>query len=308
MRTFAVFAGLLAFLFLARLDEWSPSYVMELYDFGHIPLFGVLSLSLFNLMYRDKGKERGAGPYIHAGFLTFLLGLLTECIQVFLPHRYFQIGDILYDALGAAGFLSLRYVMDHKGMNRAARRAILSMFVLSMGVALIPFARAVLDAVHMHRNFPMISSFEKSIEMSMWRSEKEKLSRTGVHATHGAYCLKVPLVPGTYSGASTRRLIRDWQGYESLLIDFFIPGKEPLKFTVRINDTIHNDEYQDRYNKSFLLQPGFNEVKIPLIDVFNAPTGRTMDMGSIGLLCMFSWNLKKERTVYIDNIRLSKGP
>ena len=134
MRTFAVFAGLLAFLFLARLDEWSPSYVMELYDFGHIPLFGVLSLSLFNLMYRDKGKERGAGPYIHAGFLTFLLGLLTECIQVFLPHRYFQIGDILYDALGAAGFLSLRYVMDHKGMNRAARRAILSMFVHSTTV------------------------------------------------------------------------------------------------------------------------------------------------------------------------------
>ncbi|HPC47581.1 MAG TPA: succinyl-CoA synthetase subunit beta, partial [Deltaproteobacteria bacterium] len=97
---------------------------------------------------------------------------------------------------------------------------------------------------------------------------------------------------------------RDWRGFESLAFDAYLEGTTPLPVTVRINDLEHNEQYSDRYNRTFTLKPGANRVVIDLHEVERSPAGRRMDMGRIALVCLFSYQLKEPRTVYLDNVRL----
>ena len=70
------------------------------FDFGHIPLFGVISISFLGLskgLFSSKFKSR----YIHyliAFFLTSFLGVLTEALQYYGP-RDADFLDVVRDLL-----------------------------------------------------------------------------------------------------------------------------------------------------------------------------------------------------------------
>jgi len=139
--------------------------------------------------------------------------------------------------------------------------------------------------------------------MDRWKSD-EMHARVHLHATHGEYSLRADLSPGEYPGVSLSYPPRDWRGYRTLVFDVFLDKAADMPLTVRINDLKHNEQYDDRYNGRFLLHPGENTILVDLGEVEHAPKGRSMDMGNISVLCMFSYNLKSPRTVYFDNFRL----
>ena len=162
---------------------------------------------------------------------------------------------------------------------------------------------SALDTLRTERDFPLISSFETRLEMDRWKSD-EMHARVHLHATHGEYSLRADLSPGEYPGVSLSYPPRDWRGYRTLVFDVFLDKAADMPLTVRINDLKHNEQYDDRYNGRFLLHPGENTILVDLGEVEHAPKGRSMDMGNISVLCMFSYNLKSPRTVYFDNFRL----
>jgi len=305
-RTLLFIAGLTAFVLFHR-NPSTHLFVKKLYDFGHVPLFGLVSLALLRLL-RGSGRPGGdAAAHAAAGMLTLLLGYGVECAQTLIPGKQFETGDLFHDALGAAGFLSVSYVCTHREIPSAARRAVWITVSALMLAAFLPAAAATLDAVHAIRDFPAIASFERSSELSRWGVTDATIRSSEEHSTDGSRSLEVRLRPAESPGICTQNLLRDWSRYDLLRLDLYLPGDHPLSLTVRIEDEAHNQRYEDRYNGPFTLHPGPNRLEIPLIEIAGAPQGRKMDLSSVSSLCLFSYQLRRDQTLFVDNIRLCRG-
>lgn len=272
-------------------------------SFGHLPLFGVVALVCFWVL---SSGNRLNYPYVTSWLITSLIGGLAEFIQFFIkPYRLGRLGDMYTDVLGASIFLTLLFTIKN-GLRY--RYLVLMIFGLSLLVLIkaYPIFEVTVDTWNIKRNFPQLSSFESPFEMSRFSGRVKAMDRVKLYATEGKYSLKVILDPGEYPGISMNYLQNDWRGYSNLSFDTFVEGNAPLEITVRVNDRKHNDEYTDRFNKSFQLLPGVNHINIDLKDIMKAPKGRVMDMAEITNICIFSYRLKEQRTVYFDNFRLKR--
>ena len=237
-----------SFLLFTDFGKSHSRIIDEILDYGHLPLFGVVSLVILWILNHGKWPCTITKRYLQAGIITVFLAVLTEYIQVFMPNRYFQLGDILNDTIGAAAFLWLAYsfLNNLPGLAKALSRWAA---ILLMILPAIPIFVAAIDTWNMERNFPALSSFESFLEMSRWTQKESMIRRTTLHATEGGYSLKTALMPGSYPGISMDYLANDWRGYESMSFDVFLEGPSPLSITVRINDRAHNNEFADRFNK-----------------------------------------------------------
>jgi hypothetical protein len=62
--------------------------------------------------------------------------------------------------------------------------------------------------------------------------------------------------------------------------------------------------FQDRFNRRYTIQPGWNRIHIPLLDAQQAPEGRAMDLSAVMAVGLFATRLERPRTVFLDDIRL----
>jgi hypothetical protein len=300
-----VMAALFAFLLLVSFDPGPYLVVEKGFDFGHLLLFGAVSLVLLAILKR--GGDRSARPYGKAFLLTVGLGLATEIVQVFIPARSFELGDLLYDSLGALGFLSVRYVARERGVAKGVRMAVLAGCSIGVAVAFLPVVQAAIDALYMQTGFPRLASFERNTGVEGWRANHGILSRTQEQATHGAHSMKVVLEPGRYAGFGTRHMIRDWRGYETLALDIVLPGTEPLTLTLAIHDAHYDASRGPPFQQKFSLHPGLNTLRISLKEIQNAPKARKTDMRAVSVFRLYTENLAEKRTLYLDNVRLTGG-
>ena len=300
---FLIATTVVSFLLFYDFGKSNSRFIDEIMNFGHIPLFGLIALGILWFVNRGKWTIQDKSQYIKAGVITVFLGVLSEFIQLFTTSRDFEVGDMISDAIGAAVFLSIAYPFP-KDVHTKTKNLIRAGVLFLLMVASYPLLSATIDSWNMERSFPILGSYETSLEMSRWSSKESRLERSRSHATDRDYSLKVNLLPGEYPGVSLDYLQNDWKGYGSLSFDVFIDGASPLDITIRINDLEHNNEFADRFNKGIRLQPGDNHISINLDEVRKAPLGRTMDMADITNICIFAYNLKTPRTVYFDNFRL----
>ncbi len=290
-----------SFLLFSDFGKSHSRIIDEIMNLGHIPLFGVISLFILWILHHGKGPYIKKKYYVAAGIVTLILGFLTEYIQLFIPNRDFQWGDILADTVGVAIFLVFAYPFpQHTKVRKVFRAAAL---ILAL-VMLYPLARASVDTWNRVHAFPTLGSFETSLEIDRWNNIESEISRAKAHATKGTYSLKVLLLPGVYPGISLNDPTRDWRGYQSLAFEAYLEGSAPLALVLRVNDREHNNEYSDRFNRSIQLDPGQNRISVNLEDIMQAPRGRIMDMSDIVNVCLFSYRLRKTCTVYFDNFRL----
>jgi hypothetical protein len=144
---------------------------------------------------------------------------------------------------------------------------------------------------------------DKDLDRVHWRCHT-LLSVSDEHATHGKKSLKLELYPSGYPGFNPDLAKKDWRGYSSLCLDFFNPGKEDIRITVRIDDKEGSDDYADRYNRSFLMQPGINHLVIPLNSLITSGTNRALNLRKIHRYLFFMVNPTQKVVLYVDNIRL----
>ena len=91
-------------------------------------------------------------------------------------------------------------------------------------------------------------------------------------------------------------------------ISIYNPDTNPLQIIFRIHDLQHIDgyeEYEDRYNRSFLLISGWNKIEIDLAEVEKSPSSRNMDMSRIRGVGLFVVSLPAPRILYLDEVRLT---
>ena len=91
-----------------------------------------------------------------------------------------------------------------------------------------------------------------------------------------------------------------------LSFDVYNPSQEPVSLSVRIDDKREYPEYNDRYNKSFIMNSGLNHIAISCDSLVASITNRRLDIGHIYRFFMFTAHLKIKTTLYIDAIKLQQ--
>jgi len=124
------------------------------------------------------------------------------------------------------------------------------------------------------------------------------------HATRGAKSLKMELFPSAYPGLATEPRASDWRGYHEVCFDAYNPMDTSVRIEVRIDDQKNFPEYEDRYNKSFVLKRGTNRIVIPLETLVSSGTNRPLNLGRICRLFIFMNHPAQRTILFVDNISL----
>ncbi len=85
----------------------------------HLLEYGGLGMVIFYTLAKEKDKPLSQGLYYQAAIITLLIGVADELYQGYLPNRYYDLNDIITNAVsGALGLLFLwGVVKPHREAN-----------------------------------------------------------------------------------------------------------------------------------------------------------------------------------------------
>ncbi len=124
------------------------------------------------------------------------------------------------------------------------------------------------------------------------------------HAVHGEKSLRLEMFPSSYPGLSPALKHNDWRGYQALCFEVYNPSPDTLKLILRIDDKKEALEHSDRYNKTFLIKPGANTLKIPFDSLTTSGTDRPLVLKHIYRFLVFMSHPDKNHVLYLDYFRL----
>ncbi len=292
------------FLFVGGPDYYSNRLFRQVWDIGHIIFFSLLIYAVLSTLRVLQG-QKFIFKFIFVIGVSLVLGLVIEWVQIGLD-RSSEMDDVIRDLIG--GLIPLifvtRFSVDLQKGIRYSLRIILLMFLLYF---LSPMFISFIDEVNARNQFPILSDFETPLEISRWSDENEMEEET-IIIIQGKSSLKVVLNTEEYAGITLKHFPGDWQGFAKLKFSIYNSLNTPLSLEFRLNDEEHirhNQSYHDRFNRSYDLRPGWNNLEIDLNEVKNSPGERVMDMSRISSLRIFVNKLNKPVTIYLDNFYLS---
>jgi hypothetical protein len=172
-----------------------------------------------------------------------------------------------------------------------------------------PTLVALNDEARALAQFPVLASFESTIELSRFQFDEgmdprvvQMLDDDG--RPFSATLLR--LLPGEYPDFVFRHFPRDWLDMRALQSVIVNPDTVPMDLTLRIDDVEYDYELDehDRYNRSFSFLPGTNRIEIPLSDVEAAPRNRRFDLARVQRLLVYAVDLGQPRDIIIGPIVL----
>lgn len=304
--------ALIALVLLARFPG-QPRILGVIGDAAHAPVFGALALVGLAALHPYGGRP-SKWSYPIAFSVTVLLGIAVEWIQG-------QIGrdaswyDVRTDALGAACALSASAVWSarhHKaGAAQGWQLVALGAAAATAVMILWPVAEAADAYVHRIRLFPELAAFEQAsdryfLKVSSGQAEFTELPPPWQSPEDG-HSLRVDLSNGQWPGVALTEPQADWRGFSALRVDLTNPLDEPVEITVRVHDAYHDQRYEDRFNRAFLLQPGSRDIlRIPVADIVKAPDGRRLDVSRVAGVIIFASDHRatEGREIYISRVWL----
>ena len=160
-----------------------------------------------------------------------------------------------------------------------------------------------------HRGIPaerMLFDFESDAELDRfhWRCHT-LFSLSDEHVSHGARSLRIELYPPDYPGLNPILKENDWRGFGALCFDIFNPEENEIRVSVRIDDREDYPNYDDRYNKTFILRSGMNRMRISLDTLVTSGTKRKLDLCKIYRVLIFVARPERRVVLFVDYLRLT---
>ncbi len=291
---------MLPFFFYGGPSGHSLRSFMAAWNLGH-PLFFMLFVCYFGW---KKGGVVSWTWILRIFLLILLIGSLIEIIQSGIPGRTASALDVVRDLMGGVlGVVWLRW--SSSPLRVRLGLALVAVVILCWNF--YPVATALVDEWQAEQDFPLLAGFEHPCEVSRWVEGDSVIRRSRKRARQGHFSLRVSLSTATYSGVHLEYFPHNWQGLSFLAFSIYNKGLKPLAITVRVNDKKHEEGpqlYKDRYNRSFITHHGWNDIKISLADIRNAPADRKMNMSEISELGFFVIREKRDRVIFLDDVRL----
>ncbi|MBI2379861.1 MAG: hypothetical protein HYV16_03780 [Gammaproteobacteria bacterium] len=271
-----------------------------LWDLGHVLIGAGLVLGL-HLLHPPLNRLRPLWRIALALAAGLAFGIASEWLQR-------QIGreaswrDVGLDVTGA---LLCEWLQLSRQAPRAATRRASAFAAACLALALpLPWLAYHADEQAQRDDFPILADGRQPFEAGRW-DRAERLPPPGSDDP----ALKTCIAPGQFwAGASLRYFPVDWRGYRTLSYRVYLPGGQPLRLVLRIDDLEHKRRgyaYNDRYHASLMLKPGWNAFRLDLDKVLQTPGGRRMDAARIHHLRWFTpLRLARETCVFFDDLRL----
>jgi len=299
---------LLVLLFVGGADDESTRLVKAIWNSGHLFLFTGLTLALLGV--NSLKNKTSVQQLLWVTALGLGAGVGIEYLQR-LIGRSFELSDVLLDLSGA--WLGLLLFSIHRSQRQImALVKALPLILLIIFVVFQPVFKAYRDGLAMKQDFPLLADFESDYEFSRWRGNNARLLLQQKQVRHGQSALAINFFPGEYPGFELHELVGDWRGYEYLKLSLYNSQSSSMEIVLKIYDRQHPQngyKYADRFNRSIMLQPGWNDVTVRLEDVHQAPGSRTMDITDIVNISLFLVNQKQPVSMYFDYLYLSnEGP
>lgn len=310
----ALLAGLLLFMVFGRVPDHTLFWD-DVYHFGHVPLFGMVAVSILGLFEARGAALSQPRPWWLAFALAIALGGCTELLQLFQSGRDASVWHFLRDVAGAGSFLlvaaTLRWKDRFAGPIRSAGGRALAWTGVLLMLSAAGFNLATTVAMYGERDkaFPTLFALDGSWWERPFIETDHSVLTPHARPPHMALPLDGPLArldlePGRYPGVVFDEPYPDWRGAGSLVLTFVSDLDVPLRLTLRVNDASHDNRFKDRFNRALLIRPGLNRIVIPLDEVRRAPARREMDMRHIRRIMLFGYRLTEPTHVYLGPLRL----
>ena len=300
---YAVFGILTILFFIGGPDYHSSRSFKAFWNLGHIFYYALLCVALFVFARKRQRSVRFQITVILV--VTLLLGVAVELLQAAGFNRTPDIGDLFRNFIGAAVGIAF-FLPGRKAFPRGVLRLIQAVSFVLVASQIYPVAAALTDEYRARGQFPILGGFESPYELQRWAGSADRAIDSRI-VFAGKNSMRVSLGTALYSGVNLEYFPGDWTGFSQFQCNIFNPDENPLSITCRIHDIVHIQgvqRYEDRYNHSFQLAKGWNTISIDLEDVKRAPANRSMDMGHIRCVGIFTTRLPRPRVIYIDDVRL----
>jgi len=305
MRWLIMVAGVLTgLLFVGGPDADDGRLYKETWDLGHVVLFAllvVLALKLPRLQRLPVGSL-----ILLCAVIAPAVGLAIEWLQL-LVGRDFEYKDVLADTVGAFCGLALHCVWQ-PGFSRWVRGVGLAGLLLLTAFALRYIVMVMIDNTYMRDEFPVLADFETPFELSRWDSNLAQLSLTQEPVRYGHKSLRVDFLAGEYPDITLQEFLSDWRDFKSIRFSLFSSLNQPIQMELKIYDRQHaasRYDYEDRFNRELIINPGWNDIEVSMKDVQRAPDSREMDLAHMAALSVFVDELRQPAVFYFDALRLS---
>jgi len=296
----ALLVILILLLFVGGPGHYSNRIFRNIWDLGHIVLFIVFSISLFNLSFIERKK-----PYtqILIVFVTVIFfAIVSELLQLG-TDRTPELTDIRKDIIGA--FIGTLIFFRKNNLDRKLFLVLIFIAFILIAFELSALSKTLIDEYNILKTGTVLSNLESTFEDERWKGNSE-YSISSDLAIEGKHSLRVIFNTDPYSGITLKYMHRDWSTSDNLHVSIFYPGKDNLLLNVRINDFLHveNNRYDDRFNKEIILANGWNHFVFSVQAIQSAPKERQTNLNNMQSFGMFVTNLNEQKTIYIDNIYL----
>jgi VanZ family protein len=292
-------------LFVGGPDAFSSRTYKYSWDLGHILSFFIWSYLLLN-SWEWISKQSFLIQSILVLSFALVLGVLIELIQINIG-RTFNVVDVFNDFIGSLITL-IFFNASRRNISKVILRLLQFTAVFLILLAIFPLARASVDEYFSTKKFPILSDFETPFEIGRWNN-KDKLKINHDIVRNGKSSLRVQLSTTEYSGTSLKHFPNDWRDFSALQFSVFNTSFEPLRIHCKVYDMLHSVNgytYDDRFNEEFMLTHGWNDIKIRIDIIANAPVKRKMDLSNIRSFGIFVVSLSQPKVIYIDDVRLVK--
>lgn len=272
------------------------------WNMGHIIFFALLALFIEST---QKMPSHFQSQAIIVLAVTLILGFLIEMLQIGMVARIPDMGDIFRNIIGAMVGLVF-FLPSRKKFSKKWLFVLQLLVILLVSLQIVPIVNAFWDEKQAQKQFPLLSGFETPVEIHRWTGGATFELQPEIKKSGNA-AMKVVMNTDTYSGVALKYFPGDWEGYRFFQFSVYNPDNDVLKITCRIHDRRHTQgqqEYKDRFNRSFSILQGWKTITIPLDQVKTAPEDRQIDMRQIQGVGIFAVRLPRPRTLYIDDIKL----
>ena len=305
--------GLILLLVLPFFFYGGPGYhssrsFQAAWDLGHILFFALATVWAFRRL--QVRIEHWSMRRIFFSFFAgvCIIGVSIELLQWHIGGRTPDILDVLRNQLGCLVAFAWITRPQQRRNSLVLHRVFSSVSLVFFLFTAWPLTRAVIDEQLAIRQFPVLTDFETPFEKFRGVNERQFHEETAI-VRHGKKAARVQLSTAKYSGTSLFYFPGNWQGYNWLHCSIYNTQTNILPLTLRINDVEHKQHgsgYADRYNKRFLLKPGWNDLAVDLNKVRKAPKNRAMDMAHIEGFGLFVVQQVKPMEIIIDHFFLAR--
>lgn len=270
----------------------------QLINSGHAFVFFFANLFLLRLLLGAFGTFKQTTL---VSLFSISFGLFIELVQPYFGRNKSSL-DFSYDILGVV-FSALFFNLSGTATTKV-KAFVLSVFICLS--SLIPLFKISLW-LKINQS-PILLNFERPWEDQVYSLDKgvslQKIPAGKLFKTKG-YAGKLTInSTETYAGFSLNHAKFNWSNYSTLSWEMVSLYNQDISINLRVHDSLHNQEYSDRFNKKFIVTPGFNSFEVDLSTIKAAPESRKMEIDNISNIKFFLKQAKSNTVLYIDNIQL----